>query len=342
MKKILIATTALVATAGVASAELTLSGYARFGMLYNEGATSGFDAGETTTTSRFRVQMDASTETDGGVKLSVTSRFEANGGGQSSLNAPRFSVSSSGLSVSLGNICGAIECMPGVYTGGQKSAGIGLSGLGYNNMVVNTGSYAGDSLGTAAAAANYFNWDAYSSSGQGAAGRNGVELTYAMGDFKAHISYSDRNAVTAIAPTPGSVGRAAATANTTLAGFVAYTFSGWTAAVGFQDADIASQDKTIVTLGGAIGDVKLTAGYADNNGVDKYALAAAYALNSGLSLHGFVAVEDGNTGAASIYDGESYGVGVSYNLGAGASIEAGIAQASDGVTKADLGLHFSF
>jgi outer membrane protein OmpU len=284
-------------------------------MLYSEGATNGFDAGEVSTTSRFRVQMDASTETDGGVKLSVTSRFEANGGGQSSFNSPRFTVASSGLSVSLGNICGAIECMPNVYTGGQKSAGIGLSGLGYHNMVINTGP-----------STNYFNWDAYSSSGQGAAGRNGVEATYAMGDFKAHLSYSDDNA----------------TSNSNVAGFVSYTFSGWTAAVGFQDADNNAQDKTIVTLGGAIGDLKVTAGYADNNGVDKFALAGAYNLGNGLSLHGFVASEDGNAPADAAFDGESYGLGVSYNLGAGASIEAGIVQTSNSITKADVGLHFSF
>ncbi len=338
----IIATTALVATAGVAAADITLSGYARFGMNYNEGATNGFDAGETTTTSRFRVQMDASTETDSGVKLSVTSRFEANGGGTSAFNAPRFTVSASGLSVAVGNICGAIECMPGLYTGGQKSAGVGLSGLGYHNMVVNTGAYGGDSAGTAPAATNYFNWDAYSSSGQGAAANNGVELSYAMGDLKAHLSYSDRNARAATAATPTALATNAVPANTRLGAFVSYTFSGWTAAVGYQDADIASQDKTVVTLGGAIGDIKLTAGYADNNGVDKYAIAGAYALNSALSLHGYVAMEDGNTGAASIYDGESYGLGVSYGLGAGASIEAGVAQASDGLMKADFGLHFSF
>lgn len=320
MKKILIATTALVATTGVAAAELTLGGYARFGMLYSEGATNGFDAGEVSTTSRFRVQMDASTETDGGVTLSVTSRFEANGGGQSSFNSPRFTVASSGLSVSLGNICGAIECMPNVYTGGQKSAGIGLSGLGYHNMVINTGN-------------TYFNWDAYSSSGQGAAGRNGVEVVYSMGDFKAHLSYSDRNPV---------AGPPAVAGNTTVAGHVAYTFSGWTAAIGFQDADDNSQDKTIVTLGGTIGDLRVTAGYADNNGVDKFALAGAYNLGNGLSLHGFIASEDGNAPALAAFDGESYGVGVSYNLGAGASIEAGIIQTSNSLVKADLGLHFSF
>ncbi|MDG2058479.1 MAG: porin, partial [Tateyamaria sp.] len=37
MKKLLLASTALVATAGMAAAEITFSGSARFGVTYNEG-----------------------------------------------------------------------------------------------------------------------------------------------------------------------------------------------------------------------------------------------------------------------------------------------------------------
>ncbi len=36
MKKLLIASTALVATAGMAAAEVTFSGYGRFGVIYEE------------------------------------------------------------------------------------------------------------------------------------------------------------------------------------------------------------------------------------------------------------------------------------------------------------------
>ena len=40
MKKLLIASTALVATAGMAAAEVTFSGYGRFGVIYEEDRTS--------------------------------------------------------------------------------------------------------------------------------------------------------------------------------------------------------------------------------------------------------------------------------------------------------------
>ena len=62
MKKILFATTALVATAGVAAADVTFGGYGRFGLGYDEGR-----ADETFITSRFRLQIDATAESDMGV-----------------------------------------------------------------------------------------------------------------------------------------------------------------------------------------------------------------------------------------------------------------------------------
>ena len=55
MKKVLFATTALVATAGVAAADVTFSGYGRFGVIYadNEGGDD-----ETSITSRLRLQQN--------------------------------------------------------------------------------------------------------------------------------------------------------------------------------------------------------------------------------------------------------------------------------------------
>ena len=68
MKKVLFATTALVATAGMAAADVTFGGYGRFGLIYRENAT-GSD--ETNITHRFRLQIDATAESDSGISLSV-------------------------------------------------------------------------------------------------------------------------------------------------------------------------------------------------------------------------------------------------------------------------------
>ena len=66
MKKVLFATTALVGTAGMAAADVTLSGSGRFGIVYNE-AFSGV-AGRSTTKleKRMTINIDGSGSTDGG------------------------------------------------------------------------------------------------------------------------------------------------------------------------------------------------------------------------------------------------------------------------------------
>jgi len=84
MKKILFATTALIATASMAAAEVKISGYGRFGLDYNDGndrivanqgpGGSGLLTSSTNITSRLRLQFDMSTETDGGVTLGARAR----------------------------------------------------------------------------------------------------------------------------------------------------------------------------------------------------------------------------------------------------------------------------
>lgn len=171
MKKILLATSALVATAGMAVADVKLSGLGRFGVLYTEGA-----AQEIRLESRFRLTIDGSTEADGGIKFGARIRLQSDDTATDSsvalLNAPRFSVSAGGLTLGVSNIFGAIDTTAGVYPGGQ----FGLAGLGWANVVTNFAS------------------DTYSSNGLG---RNGIELIYTMGDLTAHVSHStktfDRN-----------------------------------------------------------------------------------------------------------------------------------------------------
>ena len=78
MKKVLFATTALIATASVAAAEVKFSGYGRFGLGYLEdrtgtvdaiggGEATGVETDETILVSRFRLNIDGIVETDGGV-----------------------------------------------------------------------------------------------------------------------------------------------------------------------------------------------------------------------------------------------------------------------------------
>ena len=82
MKKILLASSALIATAGVAAAELNVTGSARFGLAYVEDATQNWTLGvsinETRIEQRMRVNFTGIAETDAGVKFEARIRLEAN------------------------------------------------------------------------------------------------------------------------------------------------------------------------------------------------------------------------------------------------------------------------
>ncbi|MFC3119052.1 porin [Jhaorihella thermophila] len=113
-KKVLFATTALIATAGMAAADVKISGYGRFGLDYNDAndrAVNGIS--KTTITSRLRLQFDMSTETDSGVAFGARFRAQAesrdNTPGGATFNGARFFVGYQGISVYVGNIIGAIE-----------------------------------------------------------------------------------------------------------------------------------------------------------------------------------------------------------------------------------------
>ena len=131
MKNLLIATTALVATAGVAAAEINFSGGARFGIRYDESAVDGIQ--ESKITNRMTINIDGTAETDTGVEFfgRVRIRGENNGNGvntntagdalditenttpnASGVSAPRVGARIGGLTVATGNILGAIDALP--------------------------------------------------------------------------------------------------------------------------------------------------------------------------------------------------------------------------------------
>ncbi|MBQ0806030.1 MAG: porin [Sulfitobacter sp.] len=300
MKKVLFATTALVATAGVAAADVTFGGYGRFGVLYMENV-SGTD--ETNVTSRLRLQIDMSAESDMGVSIGARARInQDNGGSGTGINGVRFFAKSGGLEVGVGNIYGALEFMPGMYP-----IDLGLTGLGYDYTAFNG------------------RGDAYSSGGAGASQQNGVEVMYSMGDLSVHVSASDTD--------------------NRVAAFAAYTFSGYTVALGLQDSDSASDTEAAFSVGGNVGPAALTFAYAkngDDNGItgadgngDHYVLAAKFDVGAATDVEVYVADAD-------YFTDTSYGVDFNHNLGGGTSLRGGVASRGNGLVRADLGVRFNF
>lgn len=113
MKKALIASTALVLSAGVAAADVTVSGYGRTGIIYYED-NAGLPGNDTQVISRLRMNLDATTTTDAGVDFGgrVRLQWDQNNGSrgpQSQLNAGKLFVTASGLTVEVGNVDTAFD-----------------------------------------------------------------------------------------------------------------------------------------------------------------------------------------------------------------------------------------
>ncbi len=363
MKKVLFATTALIATASMAAAEVKISGYGRFGIDYNSGgvmpnivvggpggagigwtpsappapgvaplvgnsrATNGIP--KTTITSRLRLQFDMSAQTDSGVAFDARLRAQAESRDNAPLaavfNAARFGVSYEGFRVNVGNIIGAIEGMPGLYLE-TRTGDIGIDGAGFVSLVTNVNN-------------EYFNWDAYSSAGVGA---NGVEAMYSAGGLGIHVSYSTDNG-------PVAVDR--------VGGRLSYKFGDWTAAIAAQSSDIAWEDKVVVSVQGNLGAFGVRVAYADNDGIGKWGLYGNYDISPASNILLWVTDEEAvsaadvglgrndNRDAVAIsnqQEGTSWGIHYSYDLGGGASFEAGYRRASNDNDTFQAGVYFSF
>jgi outer membrane protein OmpU len=296
MKKVLFATTALVATASVAAADVSFSGYGRFGIIYQDTA-----AGDSTdVTSRLRLQIDATAESDAGVTFGARVRIQqnntdnANSPAGTGFNGARFFARSGGFEVGVGNIFGAIEFMPGMYP-----IDLGLTGLGYQYTAYSTGGA-----------------DAYSSGGNGSAGSNGVEVLWSAGDLSVHVSASDTS--------------------DRIAGHIAYTWNGWTFALGAQDSDNAADTEFAATVGGSFGIADVTLAYADNGTAgDHVVLTGRFDVGAATNIEVYVADADA-------YAETSYGIDFNHDMGGGTSIRGGIASLGNDDTRADLGVRFNF
>ena len=268
--------------------------------LANESAAKDATSSTTVIEKRMTVTMSGSKETDSGLTFGASMNLRANEGSAAVTSGAVVSLTTTGgVSVSVGNIAGALESMPGMY-----DASAGLTGLGWGGVLGNT-----DANG-------YWGWDAYSSSGNGA---EGVEVTFASGSFSGHVSYTSTDLGSA--------------ANRTAA-YGSYAMGDWTVAVGGQyDADDAANDKTVVTVGGKVGEFGVGIGYADNAGETKLALNGSASFGA-TSVSAYIATEESA-------DNSAMGLGISHDLG-GASIAGGVAKTTSGQTRADMGVKFSF
>jgi outer membrane protein OmpU len=248
-------------------------------------------ASDTLITSRLRMNIDASTESDSGVTFGVRVRVQQDEGNTNAFNSARFYAKSGGLELGVGNIYGVIDNMAGLYSGS-----VGLTGLGWGNVV--TGFATHD----------------YADKGNGsAASQESIEVVYSMGDYTVHVSHNG--------------------VDTEIAGSA--TFSGVTVGLGTSTTDVATQAEQLATLGGSIGGVNLGLAYGKLvDGTTHTTLSMGMSVGAATSMSAYISDDEANTD-------KNYGVGLVHDLGAGTSLRGGVVSI-DGDTRADFGVLFNF
>lgn len=178
MKKVLIATTALVCSAGFATADVKISGYGRTGIDYQEDRTiGGVDANETQIISRLRMNVDASKTTDSNVDFGARFRIQWDQnnsvrGDGGVINAGQLWVRSQGLTVAVGNVGSAYDDAELIY-----DSEVGIYDRSFGNPVgafftYETSPYSGDAV-------------------PGSEYRLGLSAEYDFGPFATKLSYID-------------------------------------------------------------------------------------------------------------------------------------------------------
>ncbi|KIC09414.1 porin [Leisingera sp. ANG-M1] len=345
MKKVLFATTALIATAGMAAAEgVNISGYGRFGLDWNEAndvAGNLDNTSSTNITSRFRLTFDVSTETDGGVTVGGRIRAQAENRdgaqGAATFSSPQFHVAYGGLRVNVGNIWGAIDSAPGLYLN-TTSVGTGIDGMGFNSLAIKGAGF-----------------DTFTSAG---VGRGGIEAIYSAGGFTGHISYSQQNGTAGTSTDANGEERTAIMLN--------YSFGDYFVTGAYQSS---SNGATGVTTGGATVDLNddlmffaagadfgqfgATLQYAQTEQADGVTLVGEAEIGAASTIVAWVSNTDSNNIDTDpvtagiqdgVTDGTAFGINYEYDLGGGVTFVAGLVDngADDDSNSVQAGLHFSF
>lgn len=311
MKKILFASTALIATAGVASAEITFGGSARLGLAYDE--SQGTD--ETRVEQRMRFNITGIAETDAGVKLEARIRLEANEDDhQNSISgrgpgAAGFAVSYGGLRVDVGNVSNVLDSGDQVDFYGY--------GVGFTSFLEQSEAF-----------------DTSLATGFGADSKafTTVKARYNVGDFSASLSYKETRAQAAVAATPGNAGSAAVTADDEIQLGLGYTFGATSVGVVYSDTD-SNGDYWVANVAGSFGDLgySLIVGDGDNQTDVSVGGSVNYQISSATAIRAMFS--DGGNASDT-----AFGVGVRHDLGGGVTLAGGVGVDTADATKADLGV----
>lgn len=279
MNKLLLTTALLAATAGAASAEITLSGSGRFGLTYDDSR-----AVETQLAYRLRVNVNAAFEADNGVTYGGRIRFQDAGStGEAYFSPAMLYVEASGVRVEVGNANTAIDSVALMY-----NPEIGFTESSYGDpqgsfYSFSSGSYEFDRVGIYAAysvsgvnlKASYIKSDQQLSD---SVDESSIAADYTFGQVTLAAAYADQGA--------GIEGN-----YITFVG-AAYKFSdAGSVGLNYNDNGLSALGKTTTIYGNYTVNGITFAGYvsdSDTDGADTaYGLGAAYDLG-GATLAGAI------------------------------------------------------
>lgn len=278
MKKILLASTILVASASFAAADnanISISGDAEFGMVYTGAWAAYYGAG---------IDFAMSSTTDGGLEFGATVGFDAN---DTTVNDTSVWISGAFGKLAVGDVDNAIDATVG----------------GIAEVVSETG------------AGNGLDDDAERFRGLSAAN---VLYTHTFGDFDVAASFDT-------------------VSGNNFAAAGKYNFGDYNVAAGVETD--GTNTHAAISAGAKFGDFGVNALYAtalsgpanSSMGLDASYTTGAVTVTAGVGQHivgGTVQVLD-------------YGLGVAYDLGGGAVVDAGVASV-DGTIYAEFGIGMKF
>lgn len=354
MKKLLLATTVLVAGASVAAAEVALSGDARMGLINDFGSAT-----DTTFTSRARVSFGLSGESESGLSFGASFRADNAGGAEKGTSGSVFIQGAFGK-LSMGDVDGAANTAVGHVDG------VGLTGLGDNNenLFIANGGLSATAL--------------YGLIDGGLTIPSTVTVGNATSDPSALYEYTAGSlSLYASVTRPGYTGTVTVPGtDPTFDGDAwsvgaAYSLDGYKFSIGYERLSLdqlvggtASVDARHLIVGAdaTFGGITVKARYGDGSidetnvpssedaDLKQLALSATYTMDA-LSVTAFTRSFDSDfTDGGVISSSDSIGLGASYDLGGGAKVVGGVVRKktqsdnadSTSETAADLGVSLSF
>jgi len=301
MKKLLIASTALVATAGMAAADISMSGYAEIGMTDNGGAV-GMEMH-----SDMDVTFKLSGASDNGLTFGATIDLDEVSGGIASTGGPHaVHVSGAFGTLTMGDTDGALDKANAEVASLTSISDNHTAHAGYNG---GAGLDSGDILRYDTTVAGF---GVSASIGQSdvavANDVMGYGITTTLGTVAVSAAYQADNVqdITAVS------------AKTTVGGItITANYSEATMAATASGAVITPATYSIAT-GSIAGSAAVVTTAAINNSYEHSAVGLAYTVN-GVNLHANFGTYDYDDGTKA----DGYGLAANYSLGGGATVMVG-------------------